>query len=54
MICVKHSITTTLTTGAYAGFLRGGSQLKFFLDLGSACRELLLWGFGDMHPQEKN
>ena len=31
MICVKHSIITTLTTGAYAGFLRGGGPtLKFF------------------------
>ena len=31
MICVKHSITTTLTTGAYAGFLRGGGPtLNFF------------------------
>ena len=29
-----------------------GAQLKSFLDLGSACRELLLWGFGGMHPQE--
>ena len=29
MICVKHSIITTLTTGAYAGFLRGrGPNLK--------------------------
>ena len=26
MICVKHSIITTLTTGAYVGFLRGGTQ----------------------------
>ena len=31
MIYVKHSITTTLTTGAYAGFLRGGGPtLKIF------------------------
>ena len=31
MICVKHSIITTLTTGAYAGFLRGGGPtLNFF------------------------
>ena len=31
MICVKNSITTTLTTGAYAGFLReGGQNLKNF------------------------
>ena len=31
MICVKHSIITTLTTGAYAGFLRGGGPtLKIF------------------------
>ena len=53
MICVKHSIITTLTTGAYAGFLRGrGAQLKKFSDLGSACREPLLWGFGGMQTQE--
>ena len=49
MICVKHSIITTLTT---QDFSWEGAQLKNFLDLGSACRELLLWGFGGMHPQE--
>ena len=29
-----------------------GAQLKNFLDLGSACRKPLLWGFAGMHPQE--
>ena len=47
---------------AYAGFLRGGAQLKNFWDFGYTCREaacreqrsceLLLGGFGGMPPKK--
>ena len=50
------------TSGAYAGFLRGGAQLKNFREFGYTCRkaacreqrscEPLLRGFGGMPPQE--
>ena len=49
MICVKHSIITTLTTGAYVGFLRGrGPSLR--LVRGVAKR--LLGRFEGMLPRE--
>ena len=46
MICVKHSIIATLTTGAYAGFLRGGGPTLNFFGLRVGIREPLLWGLG--------
>ena len=48
--------------GAYAGFLKGGAQLKKILEVGYTCRkaacreqrscEPLLGGFGGMLPHE--
>ena len=52
-----------MISGAYAGFLRGGAQLKNFWDFGYTCREAacreqrscepLLGVFGGMPPPPK-
>ena len=52
----KHVIIqkgTLTTTGAYAGFLKGGPNFKIsgILDIQRSC-EPLLGGFGSMPPQE--
>ena len=52
MICVKHSIITTLTTEAYAGFLRGGGPTLKFFGLRVGMLRAIAMGFGGMHLQE--